>query len=1141
MQARCLGFLLLWASSLTVLGCRRHPGETAAFRGGKAAPPSRIAAAPTAGAGPADRGLPSGQTAAKRTAIEQIAAAGGDEDRYRILLRQGDFLTVTAEQHGLDVALLLTDAAGRKILYVDSPIGAWGPETLDFVAGSDGAYLVAVRKTAAGGPALPGSAGRSTGGSAGANTAAGPVPPLPALPAGRRGALRDDGFTLRIAAPRPATAADARRAEGCREVSAGDAAWHHGGRAGSEDALRHYERAARIWQTLGDARAEAVVEIRIGRAWDTLGDTPQAVTHWERALVWFRAGGRREGPPSALFNSLGGGYMNLGRIERARALFAAAMAGARRRGERVEEVVALNNLGRLAQSGGQSWAALALLGQARSGWRELHNLRGEGTTLDNIGVIYTALGRQGEAEDALEASQAALKGAGAGAAEGLAAMNLGWLRFLGGDPAAARARLLQALDLELRAGDRRSEAVVRQRLGMLYRDTGDLPRAIDQFRQVLALLGPNDDPLTAAQTQSHLGEALTTAGDPRAGLRWEESALVLLRQLDAPATEAYALFRRAQAERALDSLEAAREDMESGLARIESIRDQAQARDLRISYLDSVHDQYERLIDILMELNARKPGAGIDRTAVEAAESGRARSLLEIVASARDMRDDVTQEAATARLREVDRRIDAAQAPAIAPRGRTAAGGVPSAGRTGLRDLLAERQKILVQQTAPTGSAAIQPPRILGLDEIQQEILDSDTVLLIYSLGETHSFLFVLGPRHLESFVLPPRSEIAPGVRRLHDLLAGGRAGHNAHQEMLTAKEISEVLLGPAARLLDRPRIAIVADDILAYVPFGALPAPGGDGAPLLATHEVVVLPSASVLGAIRRRAMHRRPARHVLAVLADPLLKSPAPAPGAAPSGAVQIAGIVQAGGNPGQAASNAAGQGQGAANHGAEAREGRRPASGAETAATRAARDLGLQSLPPLPWSRREATSILALAPPGQGLGAVGAKASVELASSGVLADYGLLHFATHAFVDASAPELSGIVLTAPGADGRPAAGFLHSYEIADLHLPAQLVVLSACRSGLGQALRGEGLLGLTQSFFTAGASRVIVSLWDVDDQATALLMERFYRELLGGHRSPAAALRAAQLALRADPSWASPYFWAGFELQGDWRPLR
>jgi len=119
-----------------------------------------------------------------------------------------------------------------------------------------------------------------------------------------------------------------------------------------------------------------------------------------------------------------------------------------------------------------------------------------------------------------------------------------------------------------------------------------------------------------------------------------------------------------------------------------------------------------------------------------------------------------------------------------------------------------------------------------------------------------------------------------------------------------------------------------------------------------------------------------------------------------------------------------------------------------------------------------------------------------------------------------------------------GRPRDGFLRLGEIYKLHLPADLVVLSACRTALGREIRGEGLVGLTRGFLSAGARQVLVSLWPVEDRATAELMRIFYREMLGHGRSPAAALRAAQIAMWKDHGWRSAYNWAGFILQGDWR---
>jgi CHAT domain-containing protein len=405
---------------------------------------------------------------------------------------------------------------------------------------------------------------------------------------------------------------------------------------------------------------------------------------------------------------------------------------------------------------------------------------------------------------------------------------------------------------------------------------------------------------------------------------------------------------------------------------------------------------------------------------------------------------------------------------------------------------------------------AAPPPPVLSAGQIQDEVLDTGTVLLVYALGERRSYLWALTRTRLVSAALPPRAELEEGALRLHDLLVGSRMHRDLTQAALVARDLSRRLLGPAVTLLAGRRVAVVPDGALAYLPFGYLPEPGGEAAPLLAAHEVVELPSASVMAAIRRRTAGRPPARRRLAVLADPLVRQP-DAGGHAPVPGIAAASFV------------------------------RQAPAASDVAVSRSLEDLGLRQLAPLPYAREEAAAILQLVPPAERLGAVGAAASCDLVREGSLAPYAIVHFAVHALVHPSLPDLSGLVLAARDRQGQPQPGFLQSYEIADLRLPADLVVLSACSTGLGRELRGEGLVGLTQSFFQAGAARVLVSLWNVDDQATARLMELFYRELLANGRPPAGALRAAQLALQRDARWVAPYYWAGFEMEGDWRPLR
>jgi CHAT domain-containing protein len=189
-------------------------------------------------------------------------------------------------------------------------------------------------------------------------------------------------------------------------------------------------------------------------------------------------------------------------------------------------------------------------------------------------------------------------------------------------------------------------------------------------------------------------------------------------------------------------------------------------------------------------------------------------------------------------------------------------------------------------------------------------------------------------------------------------------------------------------------------------------------------------------------------------------------------------------------------------------------------------------------LAFSRQEAESIIALTPKGSGLKATDFSASRDLVISQQLSQYRILHFATHGLLNSERPELSGLVFSLVDQEGNPQDGFLRLHEIYNLQLNADLVVLSACETGLGKEIKGEGLIGLTRGFMYSGAPRVVASLWNVDDLATAELMKLFYQRMLKDGMPAGAALRAAQLELSRQKRWASPYFWAGFVLHGEWK---
>jgi CHAT domain-containing protein len=201
------------------------------------------------------------------------------------------------------------------------------------------------------------------------------------------------------------------------------------------------------------------------------------------------------------------------------------------------------------------------------------------------------------------------------------------------------------------------------------------------------------------------------------------------------------------------------------------------------------------------------------------------------------------------------------------------------------------------------------------------------------------------------------------------------------------------------------------------------------------------------------------------------------------------------------------------------------------------RSADESGPGSFDRLPGTRREAQQILALAGASRSFQAFDFDASQAAALSPQLADYRIIHFATHGILDSRHPELSGLLLSMVDPAGKPIDGFLQTHDIYSMKLRGDLVVLSACQTALGTEIAGEGLVGLPRGFMYAGAPRVVASLWRVPDGPTAELMRQFYGNILGKGLPAAAALREAGLSLRRQPRWASPYCWAAFILQGEW----
>ncbi|HEY6351403.1 MAG TPA: tetratricopeptide repeat protein [Candidatus Angelobacter sp.] len=440
---------------------------------------------------------------------------------------------------------------------------------------------------------------------------------------------------------------------------------------------------------------------------------------------------------------------------------------------------------------------------------------------------------------------------------------------------------------------------------------------------------------------------------------------------------------------------------------------------------------------------------------------------------------------------------------------------------------------------ANPGYAALTQPPPLDISAVQQQLLDHDSVLLEYSLGERNSYLWVVSSDSFIAYPLPKRSEVELLARHVYALLTAPNrldAGETAMQRRAqlgkisieydtAAAKLSWMLLGAAYPGLRGKRLLIVSDGALQYIPFAALPVPDipnpsrtRSSSPLALQHEIVNLPSASVLAELRRRALKGRDAPKEIAILADPVFSKE-------DSRVAMTANAPNRKHSPIRSIDN--GEEFSADSH----------------TLMRSVADTGLRSrggsyLPRLVFSRLEAKEILSVTPAEKRFVALDFQASRSLAKSPELERYRIIHFATHGLLDNVHPELSGLVFSLVDRRGQSQEGFLGLQEIYHLNLPVDLVVLSACETALGKEIRGEGIIGLTRGFMYAGAARVMASLWKVDDLATAELMARFYRGIEVERMPPATALRKAQISMLRQRQWNFPFYWAAFQVQGEWK---
>lgn len=865
----------------------------------------------------------------------------------------------------------------------------------------------------------------------------------------------------------------------------------HHGLGKSPEALKEYRQALAFWQEVGDRQGQASTLLNFGYVYSDLGRVREAFDSYDRAVALWRSERDQYGETITLI-AIGRLYSRLGESQQALGYFEDAISSIRLIGDPLWEAGALNGMAYIYNGAGEKPRALEYYDQALRLFRMVHNRVAEAGTLGEAGRVYLATGDNQKALEYLQESFGIFKALGA----------------------------------------RRMEIVELKDIGRVYEAQGNKRKAFEAYLRAQAFYHAEKDLRNEATALNLIGGVQEAWGQMEKAVDSYNRALPLCRQGEYPYGEATTLYNFTRLESHRGNLVAARARIESALNVIESLRSKIAGQDSRASYFASTHQYYELYVDVLMQLHKPHPAEGFDAVAFDASEKARARSLLESLTESRTDIREGADPALLERERNLEQALNAkAQGHAQLARDKNSEGAQSIAKE--IDHLTTEYDEVRAQiKSKSPRYAALTQPEPLSLHEIQQQLLDDNTLLLEYMLGDDRSYVWAVTRTEVSSFELPGRARIEEAAQRFYELLKANQpvpgetfdqrqtriAEANEHLSEAAAS-LSMLVLGPLTTKLGTKRLLIVPDGALQYIPFQALTVPAATSGtteqaktagnpdeqiPLLVDHEIVNEPSASALALVISDTAQRKPAPNSIAVFANPVFEADDPrvsfnSPSATP--AHRLSQEIQV-----QEAFRDAGLGEGL-------------------------------RIPPLPASGEEADAIMALAPRGTGFRAEGFEASRATIARPELSRYRIVHFATHGFVDYQHPELSGLVLSLVDAKGNPQDGFLRLHDIYNLNLPADLVVLSACNTGLGKDVKGEGLIGLTRGFMYAGAAGVVASLWKVDDDATAELMKQFYGGVFKKDLSPAAALREAQLAMWRQKRWHAPYYWAAFVIQGQY----
>ncbi|MGD2245083.1 MAG: CHAT domain-containing protein [Candidatus Aminicenantes bacterium] len=793
---------------------------------------------------------------------------------------------------------------------------------------------------------------------------------------------------------------------------------------------------------------------------------------------------------------LGLTYWNLSRLEDFYVYNFRALELSRRLHHKSEEGKCLINIGLYYQKMENYSQALIHYRDALNIARSMESKTDEAACLNNIGILYRRIGNFTRSLDCLKRALSLDVELGNRVFISQDMNNIG-STFRQESVSTGDGELMQdALDFYLESlkiarasGDRKTEIEVLNNIGMAYTDLEDYDSALKYFQRGVSRTEGFPYSEARCMILNNTARLYLDMGVTREAEKLYKQAIDLGLLVDRSYILWEAYYGLGQCQEIKNEVNLALESYTRSLTYIDRIRTQISLDAFKAGFVRDKIEVYESLISLLYRSGQRLTSTSLTEKIFRIIERAKARAFLESLGKSRvDVFKQLSPELER-KEKEINSKISLYVNELSEPN-------LTSDQRKTLHNRLEEAEEEYILLLSRIRSVRpdvfdLFSSEPVQLDRIQRDLLDSETAVVEYFLGDEKSYGLVITNSFAEIFTLPSRGRMKESLRAYLKILSdpplrrkfrGGPAAFRLYECLFSP--VAKVLPGSVKNLL------IVPDGLLYYLPFETLKLPAGrgfkEGDFLIQRYQISYAPSCSSLLFLLENTRTEPIPISLLAVGCSAPVKKE----------------------------SNMSGRDRPALLEGDLY-----PVQGYEIA--------------PLPYSSKEARNVAKFFPKAHRSVLLGKEANEEALKKLPLEEYRVIHFACHGVLDERLPFRSALVLSR--GKNTKEDGFLQVREIYSMRMNAEMIVLSACQTGKGKLERGEGTLGLPRIFFYTGARSVLTSLWRINDKSTAKFMNRLYDYMFQGY-SKAEALRLAKLRM-IQSRFSHPYYWAAYVLNGDY----